>query len=441
MEYMPLDAIARAPRNPKGHARDEIAASISRFGVAELPLLDERTGRLVAGHGRLDDLTARHDSGEDPPDGVRVDKGGGWLVPVVRGWASRSDPEAEAYLVASNHLTTLGGWDDTELADLLSALAEEDPALLAVTGFTDDDLAELLGGGPEPDDEGLADPDDTPDTPVVAVSQPGDVWLLGPHKLLVGDGTDMAAVEAMLAGDRADCMWTDPPYGVDYNNFATPDAARAARRRTDGLRVSNDKPADLPELLAGLFAVATIALKPGSAVYVAHPPGALHKRFLDAFFNAGWRFHEGLIWVKDALVLGHSDYHFRHEPIMFGYTDGARGRRGRGGEGWYGDNARDSVFEVAKPSRSTEHPTMKPVDLIAPMLTNSCPPGGIVYDPCAGSGSTLIAAHRTGRVARLVELEPKYADVICRRWEQYTQDTPILEATGEPHVFTELANA
>lgn len=421
---MPLDEITRAPRNPKEHDREGIAASIDRYGVAELPLLDERTGRLVAGHGRLDDLTARREAGQDPPDGVRIRKDGTWLVPVVRGWASRSDPEAEAYLVASNQLTVNGGWDDTELGELLRDLNELDPSLLEVAGFDDIDLAGLLGED-EPVD-GNTEPDDAPDTPTQALSTPGDVWLLGPHRLLVGDGTDMAAVEAMLAGDRADCMWTDPPYGVAYVGKTTATPAQT---------IQNDDQQGLSDLLAGLFAVATAALKPGAAVYVAHPPGSLSLTFAAAITTAGWTLRQQVIWVKDVLVLGHSDYHYKHEPIWVAYTTGARGRRGRGGDGWYGDNAQVSVFEVPKPARSTDHPTMKPVDLIAPMLTNSCPPGGIVYDPCGGSGSTLVAAHRTGRVARLVELEPKYADVICRRYQQYTGDMPVLESTGEPHDF------
>ena len=171
----------------------------------------------------------------------------------------------------------------------------------------------------------------------------------------------MAAVEAMLDGDRCDCMWTDPPYGVNYTG-----------KTKDALTIRNDGAIDLPELLAGAYAVATAALKPGAAVYIAHPPGALFMVFAEAFFGAGWKFHEGLVWAKNTMVLGHSDYHFKHEPVMFGYTAG-EGRRGRGGDGWYGDNSQTSVFEIDKPSRSEDHPTMKPVALITAMLGNSCP--------------------------------------------------------------------
>lgn len=148
VEYQPLATIESALRNPKLHDQDGIRTSIDRFGLGELPLIDERTGRLVAGHGRLDDLAARRSAREDPPDGVRIDPASGdWLIPVIRGWASRSDPEAEAYLVASNKLTTKGGWDDAELAQVLADLADQD--LLALTGFTDAEIEKLIGDGPD----------------------------------------------------------------------------------------------------------------------------------------------------------------------------------------------------------------------------------------------------------------------------------------------------
>jgi DNA modification methylase len=437
VEYVPLSDVRPAPRNPKAHLGDAIRGSISRFGLGELPLIDERTGRLVAGHGRIDQLTAMRADGQDAPEGVRVASDGGWLVPVVRGWSSRSDTDAEAYLVASNSLTALGGWDDGGLAELLGELAEFDPALLEVTGYSQGDLEDMLAGLDSRTElpPALNDPDEVPGVPVTPRSVLGDVWLLGEHRLLVGDSTDVAAVEAMLGGDRADCMWTDPPYGVDYNNFATPEAARAARRRTDGLRVANDGAADLPGLLAGAFATATAALKPGAAVYIAHPPGALSLVFAEAITTAGWSLRQQLVWVKDSLVLGHNDYHYRHEPIWMAYTDGGEGRRGRGGDNWFGDHSQTTVFEIPKPARSLDHPTMKPVALIEAMLANSCPRGGLVYEPFAGSGSTLLAAHALGMRVAAVEVDPKYADVICRRYQEHVGEKPVLASTHAPMDF------
>ena len=426
VDYVPLSEVRPAPRNPKAHLGDAIRTSIGRFGVAELPLIDERTGRLVAGHGRIDQLTAMRADGQDPPEGVRVAPDGGWLVPVVRGWSSRSDTDAEAYLVASNSLTALGGWDDDGLAELLGELAEFDPALLEVTGYSQGDLEEMLDdlGNRTELPPALNDPDEVRGVPVNPRSALGDVWLLGEHRLLVGDCTDVVAVEAMLGGDRADCMWTDPPYGVDY-----------VGKTKDALTIKNDGHGDLAELLAGAFAVATAALSPGAAAYVCHPPGPLTAVFTEAFLTAGWNWRQNLVWVKDVLVLGHSDYQYRHEPILYGYTPGDGGRRGRGGEGWFGDHSQTTVFEIPKPARSLDHPTMKPVALIEAMLANSCPPGGLVYEPFAGSGSTLLAAHTLGMRVAAVELDPKYADVICRRYQEHVGDKPVLAATGEPVDF------
>lgn len=329
------------------------------------------------------------------------------------------DDEARRINLADNRLAEIGTYDEDALAELLSYLDGDYDG----TGYTAEDVDALVHMPEEL--PALTDPDHVPEPPKEPVSAPGDVWNLGPHRVLCGDATDIAAVEAMLAGDRCDCMWTDPPYGVEY-----------VGKTKDALTIKNDGAQDLPELLAGAFAVATAALKPGAAVYVAHPAGALHRQFLESFYAAGFLFRQGLIWVKDAMVLGHSDYHFRHEPIMFGYTDGSQGRRGRGGEGWHGDNAQTSVFEVPKPSRSEEHPTMKPVDLIAAMLANSCPPNGLVYEPFGGSGSTLIAAHTLGRTARVVELDPRYVDVICRRYQEHTGAKPVHAVTGQEVDFT-----
>jgi site-specific DNA-methyltransferase (adenine-specific) len=425
VEYAPLDALVTAVRNPKGHDLPGIEASIARFGYVSPSILDGRTHQLVAGNGRVLALRAMRDRGQAPPAGVRLADDGTWLVPVLNGWASRSDAEADAYLVADNEWTVRGGWDDEQLGAFLTGIADADPDLLAVTGFTADDLAALLGDDSREQARPLhGDPDDAPSLPANPVTVAGDAWQLGPHRLLCGDATDQAAVAAILAGDRCDVMWTDPPYGVDY-----------VGKTKDELSIRNDGASGLPELLAGAFAVADAVLKPGASIYVAHAPGPLAIDSMRAFTAAGFLWRQNLVWVKDVLVLGHSDYHYRHEPIMYGFTDGGAGRLGRGGDRWFGDNSAASVFEVARPDRSGDHPTMKPVELIKPMLSNSCPPGGLVYDPFAGSGSAIIAAHILGLNAAAVEIDPAYCDVICRRYQHATGDLPILAATGETHDF------
>lgn len=232
---------------------------------------------------------------------------------------------------------------------------------------------------------------------------------IGGHRLLCGDSTNERDVAQLMQDDSADAMWTDPPYGVSY-----------VGKTADALTIENDGAEGLEELLADAFGRADDALKPGAPVYVAHPAGALSLTFLQQFLATGWRLHETLIWVKDSFVLGRSDYHYQHEPILYGYTAGGEGRRGRGGENgcWYGDNAQASVFQVARPKRSVEHPTQKPVPLVAQMLHNSTLAGQIVYEPFGGSGSTLIACERLRRRCYVVELSPVFADVILRRWEK-----------------------
>jgi site-specific DNA-methyltransferase (adenine-specific) len=403
---IPLDELTPFPGNAKRGDVDTIRKSLRRNGqyrslvVREIP-----NGPLIvlAGNHTMQALTA---------EGHQTAR-----CEIVL----CDDDTARRINLADNRTAELGEYDNDALAELLSYLDGDYDG----TGYTDDDVNALIT--PLEDAEALNDPDDVPEPPAEPVSKPGDIWHLGPHRVLCGDSTDITAVEAMLNGDRAQCMWTDPPYGVDY-----------VGKTKDALTIQNDGANDLPELLAGAFATATGALKPGAPVYIAHPPGPLSLDFAKAFLNAGWLLRQNLIWVKDAMVLGRSDYHYRHEPILYGFTDPTAdsGRLGRGGDRWFGDNAQTSVLEVPKPGRSKDHPTMKPVELVTRCLTNSCPPGGLVYEPFGGSGTTLIAAHTTGRVARVVELDPRYVDVICRRYQEHTGTHPVLASTGEAHDFT-----
>jgi DNA modification methylase len=390
--------------------------------------------RLLGGNPRRGDVASVKRSlqrfGQRKPIVVRsdgtVEAGNTTLKAALElGWAeiaavpfADDEATAKAFALADNRTSELGAFDLAALAAMAVEVQAADPGLLEAASFTEADLNALLAGQRVPPK--LNDPDDVPEPPGKPVTVPGDVWLLGPHRLLCGDATDMAAVEAMLGGDRCDCMWTDPPYGVDYEGCAG--------------TISNDDAAGLPALLAGAFAVATAALKASAPVYIAYP--ARHRQTFDQeMLGAGWRYSQELIWVKDSLVLGRGDYHYRHEGVLFGYTGGSGTRRGRG-KGWFGDDAQTSVFEVPKPRASEQHPTMKPVALVVQMLANSCPPGGLVYEPFGGSGSTLIAAHQTWRQARAVELDPAYCDVICRRFQEHTGCKPVLEATGAPHDFT-----
>lgn len=419
VEYMPLDDIAPATRNPKAHDTAGIKRSITHHGVAELPLIDDRTGQLIAGHGRLDQLRAMRDNGDTPPAGVRVDDGV-WLAPVLRGWSSRSDDDAEAYLIASNRLTEKGGWDDYGLAEVLTDMAEAQ--LLELTGYDSDDLAALIASleAGEDDEEpvALTDKDDAPGFRSDTVTKPGDLWHLGPHRLAVGDSTDVTVWDLLLGGDKADMVWTDPPYGVAYIG-----------KTKDALTIENDTLSEdgLDDFLRAVFGVAMVSTNPGAAWYVAGPPGPLHLVFGQALHDLEI-LRQTIIWVKDQFVMGRSDYHYRHEPIYYGWTPGAAHHP-------VPDRRQDTIHEVPRPKRSKDHPTMKPVDLIVRHIENSTDKGGLVVDPFGGSGSTLIACHTTGRRAALIELDPKYADVILRRFEEHTGIVPTRG--GEPHSFVD----
>ncbi len=435
IDYLPLDELRRAPRNAKAHRDDLIGASIGRWGVIEPQVVDERTGSLISGHGRLDDLQKRREEGVAAPDGVQVDESGAWLVPVVRGWASTSDLDADAAAVALNRIGEAGGWDERLLADVLTELsAWEMPEVtdfdpLAGVGYSAQDLDELLVSVAAHErhlPEG-ADPDEVPPEPVEPVTRPGDLWVMGEHRVLCADSAAPSnAAHVMGGADQADAIWTDPPYGVSY-----------VGKTAEALTIANDDGHDLRGFLAGVLAAIAPSVRPGSPFYLAAPPGPRGTEFRLAIADAGWSLHQELVWVKNVFVLGHSDYHYRHEPVLYGWLPGP-GRSGRGnhnGSRWRGDHAADSVFEVERPTRSVEHPTMKPVALVVPMLANSTLPGEIVLDPFGGSGTTLIAAHGLGRRARLIELSPAYCDVILTRFERLTGIIPVLESTGDPHSF------
>jgi site-specific DNA-methyltransferase (adenine-specific) len=206
-------------------------------------------------------------------------------------------------------------------------------------------------------------------------------------------------------------------------------------KTADALTIDNDGADEFEPILCGAFDQILAACIPGAAVYVAAPAGPAGIPFAREL-DARGMFRQRLVWVKGSMVLGHSDYHYRHEDLYAGYVPGYKGRRGRGGEGWYGDNSQTSVLEFAKPARSEDHPTMKPVELVSYCLRNSARSGDVVLDLFGGSGTTMIAAQMLGLQARLMELDKVYVDVICRRFQEATGIVPVLESTGEPHDFT-----
>jgi DNA modification methylase len=301
------------------------------------------------------------------------------------------------------------------LLDPITALARPNPeplaALLERVKTSHDALADLFEGLAR--DAGLplaklrSDPEAIPDA-APARTHPGDLFELGRHRLLCGDATRPEAMRSLMAGERADLVVTDPPWGVSYSG-----------RTPRALRIANDVPTGLKELLAAAFSNVAEVLADGAPIYVFAPTGAGQIVFLEAFLAQGWRLHQGLVWLKNAPVVGHFDYLGMHEQILFGYAPSSR-RRGRGHGGWYGGNDQTSVLEVPRPVRSAEHPTMKPVELIRRLVSNSSRRHQVVCDPFAGSGSALIACESLERRFVGIEIDPAYCDVILARFEAVT---------------------
>lgn len=423
----PVDDLVLYEANPRRGQIDVIAESLEVNGQYRPVVVNRRDRQVLAGNHT-----------------VQAARKLGWSHVAVT-WVDVDEEQAARIVLIDNRSNDLAGYDDAALAALLDSLPDLDG-----TGFTDRDLAALLD--PIEDPIALTDPDAVPEPPPVPISEVGDVWQLGGSRLLVGDATDAAAVFDMLDGQRADAVWTDPPYGVSYTGGTK-----------DKLTIQNDGKADLPELLPAAFRTLASCARPGAPVYVAHADTE-RVIFETSLRGAGLLVRQNLVWVKNALVLGRSDYHYRHEPVLaaevpapdaadddpdalthepvlYGFTPGGKGRLGRGGEHWYGDNKQSTVFEVPKPPRNADHPTMKPVELIRQMLVNSLPPHGLVLDVFGGSGSTLIAAHHLRARAGLVELDPRYADVICKRWQEHTGIVPVRRSSGEAVDFCEVSDA
>jgi DNA modification methylase len=381
------DQLVANPANWRMHPgpqRDALRGSLAEVGWVQQVMVNRRTGFVVDGHARVEEALTR---GEP-------------TVPVL--YVDLS-PEEEALVLATlDPIGAMATRDDAKLQELLAGISIDDAGLLALLG----DLAPLKPSA------GLTDPDDVPDLEPSTIKA-GDLFALGDHRLMCGDSATAGEVARLMDGARADCLWTDPPYGVAY-----------VGKTKDALMMENDGwGAD--ELVRAVFANALACVVDGAPFYCASPPGSRSFTFWRAIVDAGWQFHQEIVWVKDSMVLGHSDYHFQHEPILYGYAPG-EGRSGRGkhaGTHWYGDNSQVSVLAFDRPKRSEEHPTMKPVALVAAMLANSTPQGGGILEPFSGSGTTIIAAEQLGRRAFAMEIDPRYVAVAIKRWEQFTGRT------------------
>ena len=399
IEHWPTTKLLPYVRNARQHSEEQIAriaASIAEFGFVN-PILTGVDGVLVAGHGRL---AAARKLGLPTVPVVVLDH----LTPTQR----------RALVLADNRLAELATWDDALLRIELEAL-QDDGFDLDLTGFDADALAELLADE-EPQIEGRTEDDAIPEMPEEPVSRPGDVWRLGPHRLVCGDATTAEAYARLFPdGERADMVFTDPPYNVNYANSAK-DKLRGKHRP-----ILNDA------LGEGFYdflfdALALIMAHTRGAIYVAMSSSELDT-LQAAFRAAGGHWSTFIIWAKNTFTLGRSDYQRQYEPILYGWPEGATRH-------WCGDRDQGDVWQIKKPQKNDLHPTMKPVDLVERAIRNSSRPGDVVLDPFGGSGTTLIAAEKCGRIARLIELDPKYADMIVRRWQDWTGQQATREADG-----------
>jgi DNA modification methylase len=410
VERWPIDRLLPYAANARTHEPEQvaqIAASIAEFGFNVRCLVDER-GVLIAGHGRL--LAARKLGLAD--------------IPVIR-LDHLSEAQARAYRICDNQLALNFSWDEAVLAAELARL-KEDGLSLDLLGFPDDELDRLLANIDEGNAAATGSGEDAvPEPPAEPVTRPGDLWLLGEHRLLCGDATVLADVETVLDGKRAGMTFGDSPYNVNYANSAK-DKLRGKNRP-----ILNDS---LGPKGFGAFlydACVNILTVTEGAVYICMSSSELDS-LQKAFRDAGGHWSTFIIWAKNTFTLGRSDYQRQYEAILYGWPEGRNHH-------WCGDRDQGDVWFFDKPAKNDLHPTMKPVALVERAIKNSSRRDAIVLDPFGGSGTTLIACCNTGRKARLLELDPRYCDVIVERWQTLTGHKATLENSGER--FDDLARS
>ena len=396
VEQWPIEQLVPYAKNSRTHSEDQIAqlaASIKEWGFTSAILVDE-DGGIIAGHGRV--MAARKLGMAEVP------------VMVAKGW---SEAQKRAYVIADNKLALNAGWDNELLALELGELGDLGFDLDLV-GFTDEEIAALMPVEIEP---GLTDPDDAPAVQENSITVPGDVWIMGKHRLLCGDSTSVSDLEKLTDGQLVDMWLTDPPYNVAYEG-----------KTKDALKIQNDAMEDdkFRQFLRDAYVSADTVMKPGAVFYIWHADLEGYN-FRGAAKDAGWTVRQCLIWKKSSMVMGRQDYHWKHEPCLYGWKEGA-------GHLWATDRKQTTILEFEKPTRNGEHPTMKPVALFEYQMLNNTKGGDIVLDSFGGSGTTLIAAEKNGRVARIMELDPKYCDVIIKRWQDFTGKIAIHAETGKP---------
>jgi DNA modification methylase len=398
VHFWPIGDLIPFGRNARTHSAEQMAQlckSIREFGWTN-PILVGADKVVIAGHARLE---AAHL--------LKMSE-----VPVIV-LPHLTDAQRRALVIADNQIAINAGWDEEILREQLTALEAEEYDM-SILGFSDDELAALEDGGEA--EAGKTDDDAVPEPQVLLVSNPGDVWVLGAHRVLCGDSTKIESVEKVLAGGLADMVFTDPPYNVNYGQTMK-DKLRGNTRK-----IANDNLGEGFEQFLYDAIVPMLAVCKG-AIYICMSSSELHT-LEKAFRDAGGHWSTFVMWIKTSFTMGRSDYQRQYEPILYGWKEGTS-------HFWCGDRDQSDVWVVKKPHLNDLHPTMKPVELVERAIVNSSKTRDTVLDCFGGSGSTLIACEKTGRQARLIEMEPKYVDVIVRRWQEFTGKTAVLDATGE----------
>jgi DNA modification methylase len=387
IEHVSVDYLVPYARNARTHSDAQvaqIAGSMTEFGFVN-PILMGDDGSIIAGHGRL--MAARM-------LGIST-------VPVIR-LKHLTDAQRRALVIADNKIAENAGWDEDLLRQEIVTLHDEqfDIDLL---GFNDEELEDFLSDGEGR--EGQTDEDAVPEAPEEPVSVLGDLWVCGDHKVYCGDSTLITSIEKVMGGELADMVFTDPPYNVNYANSAK-DKMRGKARPIKNDNLGEDFGAFLYDVCTNMLMVCK------GAMYICMSSSELHTLH-DSFVRAGGKWSTFIIWAKNHFTMGRADYQRQYEPILYGWKDGTD-------HFWCGRRDQSDVWFVNKPTVNDLHPTMKPVELVERAIINSSKTKDIVLDAFGGSGSTMIACEKAGRRARLIELDPKYVDVIVKRWEGFT---------------------
>lgn len=361
----------------------KIKRSIETFGYVDPIIVNERTGVIVGGHQRLKVL---RELGYEEIEVSIVDL---------------DEKQEKALNIALNKIS--GEWDFELLKDLLEELDAGDFDV-ELTGFDMDEIEKLMTRFFDEDDETEEDDFDVEESiPEEPITKRGDIWQLGRHRLMCGDSTNIEHMKQLIGKEKVDMLLTDPPYNVNYEG-----------KTDEALKIENDsmEDAEFRAFLKDAFSVADGVMREGAVFYIWHADTEGYN-FRGAVKDVGWQVKQCLIWNKNSMVMGRQDYHWKHEPCLYGWKDGAAHL-------WCNDRKQTTVLDFDRPTKNIEHPTMKPVKLFDYLIKNNTKPNDIILDSFAGSGTTLIACEQNGRVARLMELDPKYCDVIIKRWEEFT---------------------